>query len=111
MSGWVEGNIWQPESQALDIADLFDPVDSKFVTNLRNAVPDLFTFVGYPWVEPANSASERTLRPVVIARKVRLYLMNTDGVRTFERLMTCILMWKANGLGPTKMTLKVLCSA
>ena len=104
------GDIRRLESRALAIADMFEPVDSRFATKLRNAVPDLFTFVRCPGVEPTNNAAERALRPVVIARKVRLHLMNTDGMRTFERLMTCILTWKANGLSPAKMTLKALCS-
>ena len=70
------------------MADLFDPVDSMFATNLRNVVPDLFTFVRYPGVEPTNNAAERALRPVVIARKVRLHLMNTGWMGTFERMTT-----------------------
>ena len=77
---WEDDIRWL-EALVRTIADLFDPVDSRFATKPRNAVPDRFTFVRYLGVEPTNNTAERALRPVVIAHKVRLHLMNTKGMR------------------------------
>ena len=73
------------ESRVRAVEDLFDPVDSRFATKLKDALPDLFTFVRYPGVEPADNAAERALRPVVIAGKTRLHLMNTGWMGASRR--------------------------
>ena len=46
---------------------------------LENAVPDLFTFIRYPGMEPTNNKSERMLRKVAIHRKIRQKLVTVGG--------------------------------
>ena len=59
--------------------------------------PDLFTFVHYPGIDPANSESERMLRKVVIHRKIRQKLVTVGGIM-FGTIMTRLLTWDKMGL-------------
>ena len=73
-------------------------LDDAFSTRLGNAVQDLFTFIRYPGMEPANNESERMLRKVVIHRKIRQKLVTVGGKIMFGTIMTCLLTWDKIGL-------------
>lgn len=68
-----------------------------FGGKLANAAPDLFTFVRYPGMPPTNNMSERTLRRVVLHKKIRLMFQSAAGMLTYGTLMTCMLTWDARG--------------
>ncbi len=60
--------------QRLEEIILLHQIDSqlkKFITKLRNAKDNLFTFLLYPAVTPTNNAAEQALRESVVHRKVR----------------------------------------
>ena len=90
-------------SDTLAVADRYNQQQDitkeaeEFATKLRNAAPNLFTFVNYPGMEPTNNESERMLRPVVIHRKIRYRMVNEVGAAMFSTLMTCVMTWKKRG--------------
>lgn len=69
----------------------------KFGGKLRNAAPEMFTFVRHPGLPPTNNMSERTLRRVVLHRKIRLMFRSATGLQTYGTLMTCMMTWDAQG--------------
>ena len=81
---------------------------ATFATKLANAAPFLVTFVNLPGVDPTNNESERMLRKVVIARKIRFRIASLEGVRTLSNIMTCMLTWRKRNLNVSDMLLKVL---
>ena len=46
------------------MARVYVGLDDRFVVLLKNAAPDLFTFIRYPGIEPTSNESERMLRKV-----------------------------------------------
>jgi len=44
--------------------------EAVLATRIRRYLPELFTFVRDPRVPPTNNAAERSIRPLVIARKI-----------------------------------------
>ena len=90
LKGWID-NVTQ-------IADIYKSL--RYLTfggKLENAAPDLFTFVKYPGMPPTNNMSERTLRPVVLHKKIRLMFQSVIGMQTYSILMTCMMTWDAQG--------------
>ena len=79
-----------------------------FATKLANAAPFLFTFVNHPGMDPTNNESERMLRKVVIARKIRFRIASRAGARMFSNIMTCMLTWRKRNLNVLDMLLKAL---
>lgn len=72
----------------------------KFVSKLKSASRDLFTFTLYPGVEPTNNHAERQLREPIVHRKIRGQLKCEKGIEMFSRLMTAVSTWKLQGLNP-----------
>jgi hypothetical protein len=72
----------------------------KLVAKLENAGKSLFTFILYSDIEPTNNAAERTLREVVVHRKIRGQLRTEGGMSMFGNIMTCMMTWKMSGLNP-----------
>ncbi len=72
----------------------------KFVTKLKSASKDLFTFTLYHGVEPTNSHAERQLREPIVHRKIRGQLKSEKGIMMFSRLMTAASTWKLQELNP-----------
>ncbi len=77
-----------------------DPDVVRFVSKLKNASMDLFTFTLYPGVEPTNNHAERELKEPIVHRKIRGQLKCEDGMTVFSRLMTAVSTWKLQGLNP-----------
>ena len=61
------------------IAERYIDLGCSFGVKLKNAAPDLFTFVNHPGMEPTNNESERMLRKVVIHRKIRQRIVSVVG--------------------------------
>ena len=89
--------------QTAQIADKYSALGLGFGRTLDHAAPNLFTFLLHPGMEPTNNLAERSLRPSVIARKIRRALKTTDGMRMFGVLMTCIMTWRARGQDVSQM--------
>ena len=75
------------------VAKAYGGLDDGFSILLWNAAPDLFTFIHYPGMEPANNESERMLRKVAIHRKIRQKLVTVGGKIIFGTMMTYLLTW------------------
>jgi transposase len=63
-------------------------------------LPELFTFVADPAVPATNNAAERSVRPVVIQRKISGGTRSPAGTTTFTTLATLFGTWRARGLDP-----------
>jgi hypothetical protein len=61
---------------------------------------ELFVFVADPRVPPTNNAAERSLRPVVIARKISGGTRSAAGSATRMALASLFGAWRARGLNP-----------
>ncbi len=75
------------------IAGTYTELGYSFGGKLLNAAPDLFTFVKYPGMPPTNNKSERTLRRVVIHKKIRQMFRSTTGMEVYGILMSCMMTW------------------
>jgi hypothetical protein len=63
-------------------------------------LPELFSFVADPRVPSTNNAAERSVRPVVVQRKISGGTRSEQGTTTFTTLATLFGTWKARGLDP-----------
>jgi len=72
----------------------------KFVSKLKSASRDLFTFTLHRRVDPTNSHAERQLREPIVHRKIRGQLKSEKGVMMFSRMMTAVSTWKLQKLNP-----------
>jgi transposase len=63
-------------------------------------LPELFTFIADPAVPPTNNAAERSVRHIVIQRKISGGTRSRAGTTTFTRLATLFGTWRARGLDP-----------
>lgn len=73
---------------------------ARFVSKLKEASRDLFTFTLHGGVEPTNNHAERQLREPIVHRKIRGQLKSETGMTVFSRLMTAVSTWKLQGLNP-----------
>ncbi len=67
---------------------------------IQKYLPELFTFVADPRVPSTNNAAERSVRPVVVQRKVSGGTRSARGTSTFTTLATLFGTWRARGLDP-----------
>ena len=84
-------------AEVAHIADEYSRAGSRFGVTMGRAAPNLFTFLLHPGMEPTNNLAERSLRPSVIAKKIRHSLKTEDGMGVFGILMTCVMTWRARG--------------
>ncbi len=63
-------------------------------------LPELFSFVGDPAVPSTNNAAERSVRHLVIQRKISGGTRSPAGTTTFTQLATLFGTWRARGLDP-----------
>jgi len=92
-----------------DLLELCAPYLAGAATTVPQAVlcrriakylPELFTFVGDPALSSTNNAAERSVRPVVIQRKISGGTRSPEGTRTFTTLASLFGTWRARGLDP-----------
>jgi transposase-like protein len=73
---------------------------TKVVTTIKNGLNFWFTRVIHPQIEPTNNSGERSLREMVVFKKIIGTLRNQDGADVFAKMMTLISTWRLNGLNP-----------
>ena len=66
----------------------------QFTVKLRNAIPHLFTCIIHLFVEPTNNIAERSLRELIVFRKIIGGLRRECGARTLETIATMLATWK-----------------
>lgn len=67
---------------------------------LLRHMDELFLFVVYPDLSPDNNLAERSLRGLVIQRKISGGSRSSNGSQTTMRLATLFQTWSARGLSP-----------
>lgn len=63
-------------------------------------LPDLFTFVTNPAVPPTNNAAERSLRHLVVVRKISGGARSPTGTATRMTLASLFGTWRVQGINP-----------
>lgn len=71
-------------------------------------LPELFVFVARPEVPSDNNLAERSVRPLVIARKMSGGSRSPKGSETHKALFSCFGSWAAQGLNPFLQCLALL---
>ena len=67
---------------------------------MESHIKELFVFVAEPEVPPDNNAAERSLRPVVVSRKISGGTRSRQGTGTKMTLASIFGTWRAQGLNP-----------
>jgi transposase len=74
-------------------------------------LPELFVFLAYPGVPSDNNLAERSVRPLVIARKISGGTRSSKGSSTRMGLASLFGTWMAQGLNPFHQCLALLTSS
>ncbi len=92
------------EEQLLALARPFlqDPlaVQAKLCRRMERFIKELFVFVADPAVPPDNNAAERSLRHLVISRKISGGTRSDQGTDSKMVLASLFGTWRARGLNP-----------
>jgi hypothetical protein len=99
------------EQQLLALCPETMPQDRPEVTlakRIRRYLQELFTFVAVPGVPHTNNAAERSLRGVVIARKVSGGTRSAAGSSCRMRLASIAATARLRGLDPTEVFFRIL---
>ena len=73
---------------------------AKVITTIKNGLNFWFTRIIHPQIEPTNNKGERSLREIVVIKKIIGTLRNQDGANVLAKMMTLISTWRLNGLNP-----------
>src|SRR3989344_5341999 len=73
---------------------------AKVVTTIKNGLDFWFTRIIHPQIEPTNNNGERSLREMVVIKKIMGTLRNEDGAEVLAKMMTLISTWRLNGKNP-----------
>lgn len=73
---------------------------AKVITTIKNGLEFWFTRIIHPQIEPTNNNGERSLRELVIMKRIMGTLRNQDGADILAKIMTLISTWRLNGLNP-----------
>jgi transposase len=100
----------QLEQETTRIVDALDGHKEyrQFAVKLRNAIPSLFTCIIHLFVEPTNNIAERSLRELIVLRKIIGGLRRETGARIIEPIVSMLATWKQQGK-PLLPTLTRLC--
>lgn len=92
----------QLEQETTRIADALDGHNEyrTFAVKLRNAIPSLFTCLIHLFVEPTNNIAERSLRELIVIRKIIGGLRRETGARTMETITSMLATWKQQKKDP-----------
>jgi transposase len=72
-------------------------LQGKLCRRIERHLKELFVFVAVPGVDPDNNAAERSLRPLVTARKISGGTRSEEGTDTKMTLASLFGTWKARG--------------
>ena len=91
---------------------LDDPlaVQAKLCRRMENHIKELFVFVAQPEVPPDNNAAERSLRHLVVSRKISGGTRSEPGTDTKMTLASIFGTWRAQGLNPLTACRRLLTS-
>ncbi len=91
---------------------LDDPsaAQARLCRRMENHIKELFVFVAHPEVPPDNNAAERSLRPVVISRKISGGTRSQQGTETKMTLASIFGTWRAQSLNPLAACRQLLAS-
>ena len=70
------------------------------ITKIKNGLDFWFTRIINPQIEPTNNNGERSLRELVVIKKIIGTLRNQDGADVMAKMMTLISTWRLNGQNP-----------
>ena len=73
---------------------------AKVITTIKNGLDFWFTRIIHPQIEPTNNNGERSLREMVVFKKIIGTLRNQDGAEIMAKMMTLISTWRLNGQNP-----------
>ena len=73
---------------------------TKVVTTIKNGLEFWFTKIIHPQIEPTNNNGERSLREMVIIKKIIGTLRNQNGADIMAKIMTLISTWRLKGQNP-----------
>ena len=93
---------WKKRLLALCRPFLDDPlaVQAKLCRRMENHIKELFVFVAQPEVPPDNNAAERSLRHLVVSRKISGGTRSNQGTDTKMTLASIFGTWRSQGLNP-----------
>ena len=80
----------------------------KFGTTLKNAAPELFTFVLYPFVYSTTNIGEQSMKPVIGQRNSHLQLKSDKGAENLCVMLSCVETWKLRGLNVWEELCKII---
>jgi len=89
---WAVGWLWRFIATTRKYREL-----EKFSIYAENGMPEWFTFILHPEIEPTNNISERALREQVVRRKIFGTLRNEKGIIIYKVLSSVITTWKQRG--------------
>ena len=85
-------------------------IPARLCRRIERHIKELFVFVAEPDVPPDNNAAERSLRHVVISRKVSGGTRSEQGTESKMALASLFGTWPARGLNPLDACLQLLVS-
>ena len=108
---WASAVGWPPSRGQLALEKrllaqcrpfLEDPLapQGKLCRRIERHIKELFVFLTHPEVPPDNNAAERSLRPLVISRKISGGTRSDLGTDSKMTLASLFGTWRARGLDP-----------
>ena len=67
------------------------------ITKIKNGLEFWFTRIIHPQIEPTNNNAERSLREMVVMKRIIGTLRNQNGADVLAKMMTLISTWRLNG--------------
>ena len=83
---------------------------ARLCRRIQNHIKELFVCGAHPEVPPDNNAAERSLRPLVVSRKISGGTRSTQGTETKMTLASIFGTWRAQGLNPLSACQQLLAS-
>ena len=83
-----------------DRAKAFTHPQAKLCRRIERHIKELFVFVAEPAVPSDNNAAERSLRHLVISRKISGSTRSEQGTESKMTLASLFGTWRAQGLNP-----------
>lgn len=99
------------EQRLLDLCRPYIPIDVPqrvLCKRVEQFLPELFVFVAVPGVPSHNNLAERSIRPLVIARKISGGTRSPKGSQTRMTLSSLFATWIAQQLNPFQQCLLAL---
>ena len=110
----VSANQLMLESQLLSLCHPFSNDEAapqaKLCRRIERFIKELFVFVSHPDVPSENNAAERSLRHLVISRKISGGTRSEQGTNSKMTLASLLGTWRAKNLNPLSESRKLLVS-